>query len=296
MFKNFVCKTGAEKSLAYDGCNVLDRSSAMKNPKKITKKESLGAQIKSNLLFYAGALAVIAVINFAATHIQMPTLAFLPHVSGQATCFFISYAILLFSMPFIFKGAEFKVTKEKLEEMEAVKSTAYTDDVIKLSQQAIEMPVSLPVAWDCLKEATNGLDIKALDKRRAAWLVDSVDDDSRTVKCSLQYIADPLGRKLSQIYPRTIEMIASVDGHGVNTRLRTRYTFATPMDLEAVSEIISKTNSRLNEMIAVADKSVKDQKIQREQMRSASAAGVAQMEKPQEFNFDNLGSIDFPLS
>ena len=266
----------------------------MKNPKKITKKESIGARIKSNLLFYAGALAVLAVINFAATHIQMPTLAFMPHASGHMTCVFICYAILLLASPILMKNSEFRMTREKLEEMEA--ATTYTDDVIKLSQQAIEMPVSLPVAWDCLKEATNGLDIKALDKRRAAWLVDSVDDDSRTVKCSFQYIADPLGRKLSQIYPRTIEMIASVDGHGVNTRLRTRYTFATPMDLEAVSEIISKTNSRLNEMIAVADKSVKDQKIQREQMRSGSTAGVAQLEKPQEFNFDNLGSIDFPLS
>ncbi len=153
------------------------------------------------------------------------------------------------------------------------------------------MPVALPVAWDCLKEATNGLDIKALDKRRTAWLVDSVDDDSRTVRCSLQYMIDPLGRKLSQIYPRTIEMVASVDGHGINTKLRTRYSFATPMDLEAVSEIISKTNTRLNEMIVVADKSVKEQ---RERNRAGSA--VAQLERPSTMSLDNLGKIDLPIS
>lgn len=266
----------------------------MKNPRKITKKESIGARIKSTLLFYSVALAVLASINFAAHH--LPSLGILPDSSGKSTCLFICFAILTLALPLLVKSAEYKMARQKLEDLESTQSTAYTDEVIKLSQQAIEMPVSLPVAWDCLKEATNGLDIKALDKRRAAWLVDSVDDDSRTVKCSLQYIADPLGRKLSQIYPRTIEMIASVDGHGVNTRLRTRYTFATPMDLEAVSEIISKTNSRLNEMIAVADKSVRAQRAHKDLLQSHSSGNIAQLEKNQQFNFDNLGSIDLPLS
>jgi hypothetical protein len=119
----------------------------------------------------------------------------------------------------------------------------------------------------------------------------------RTVKCSLQYIADPLGRKLSQIYPRTIEMVASVDGHGVNTKLRTRYTFATPMDLEAVSEIICKTNSRLNEMIVIADKSVREQRELREQRVQISGSSmVAELEKPSTLNLDNLGKIDLPIS
>jgi len=293
MFKNFVCKTGAGKTLAYYGCNVLDRSFAMKNPKKNTKKESIGAHFIKSLLTYVALLAVLLGISAAATCFKDTMPALFNTASGKTASLFICYALMILAMPLLMRGAEYRGTKKKLEELEASQSTAYTDDVIKLSQQAIEMPVSLPVAWDCLKEATNGLDIKALDKRRAAWLVDSVDDDSRTVKCSLQYIADPLGRKLSQIYPRTIEMIASVDGHGVNTRLRTRYAFATPMDLEAVSEIISKTNSRLNEMISVADRSVKEQ---REQLRDRSAANAALLEKPREYNFDNLGSVDLPLS
>ncbi len=267
----------------------------MKNSQKLTKaknkKETFGAKILKTLLTYSGIIG----FSFAATaisHYQPINSFFQFHIiAGQLIFAGAVAAGLLIAIPLIVRGAELRSTKEKLEDMEAAQSTAYTDDVIKLSQQAVEMPVALPVAWDCLKEATNGLDIKALDKRRAAWLVESVDDDRRTVKCSLQYIADPLGRKLSQIYPRTIEMVASLDGHGLNTKLRTRYTFATPMDLEAVSEIISKTNSRLNEIIVQADRSVREQK---DELRAGAA--VAQLEKPMGLNLDNLGVIDLPIS
>lgn len=89
-------------------------------------------------------------------------------------------------------------------------------------------------------------------------------------------------------------MIASVDGHGVNTKLRTRYTFATPMDLEAVGEIISKTNSRLNEMIVTADRSVKEQR--EELRRDASDSPVAQLEKSVELSLADLGKINLPIS
>jgi hypothetical protein len=263
----------------------------MKNLKKLTKKESFCIKILKTLGVYGCLIAGFFLVKPILGHLPVgPLSEFSPLVRLWVFVVACTFGLLIV-VPLLIRGAEFRLTREKLEEMEASQSNVYTDDVIKLSQQAVEMPVALPVAWDCLKEATNGLDIKALDKRRAAWLVDSVDDDRRTVKCSLQYIADPLGRKLSQIYPRTIEMVASVDGHGVNTKLRTRYTFATPMDLEAVSEIISKTNSRLNEMIVVADKSVKEQ---REKMHSSSA--LAQLEKPPALNLDNLGKIDLPIS
>jgi len=266
---------------------------AMKNPSKRLKKESSGARFIQSLITYAALLGLFLGINAALNFFHIEPQASLHNESARMTFMVCCYALLLVCLPLLGRAADYKMTKKKLEDMDAAQSNAYGDDVIKLSQQAIEMPVALPVAWDCLKEATNGLDIKALDKRRAAWLVDSVDDDRRIVRCSLQYMADPLGRKLSQIYPRTIEMVASLDGHGVNTRLRTRYTFATPMDLEAVSEIISKTNSRLNEMITIADKSIKDQ---REQMRNRSTVGVAELEKPKEYDFESLGSIDLPLS
>lgn len=262
----------------------------MKNSKKFSiKKESLRTQLINCLTVYG----VLAGILLAVQIISHSLRSLLPPVSdsaGRMIFAIVCSACLLIAMPLIVRMSEYRATKEKLEEMEENQSTAYTDDVIKLSQQAVEMPVALPVAWDCLKEATNGLDIKALDKRRAAWLVDSVDDDRRTVKCSLQYFADPLGRKLSQIYPRTIEMIATVDGHGVNTKLRTRYTFATPMDLEAVSEIISKTNSRLNEMIVTADRSVREQREKRRE------SAVAQLEKPVSLNLEDLGKINLPIS
>ncbi len=269
----------------------------MKNLKKLTTKESSGVKILKTLGLYGCLIAAYFLFKPILGHLPVSPLSELSPLAKQLIFTIVCMSGLLIGMPLIIRGTEFRMTKEKLEDMEASQSNVYSDDVIKLSQQAVEMPVALPVAWDCLKEATNGLDIKAHDKRRAAWLVDSVDDDKRTVKCSLQYIADPLGRKLSQIYPRTIEMVASVDGHGVNTKLRTRYTFATPMDLEAVSEIISKTNSRLNEMIVIADKSAKEQKIQqiqKEQMRNSSA--VAQLEKPSTLSLDNLGKIDLPIS
>lgn len=264
----------------------------MKNSKKLTKKESVRTKLFNSLALYGGLIGLAMATQAVMRSFPQP----LPEMSdttGRFVFMIVCTIALLVSMPFLVRFTEYRMTKEKLEEIEENHSTAYSDDVIKLSQQAVEMPVALPVAWDCLKEATNGLDIKALDKRRAAWLVDSVDDDRRTVKCSLQYFADPLGRKLSQIYPRTIEMIASVDGHGVNTKLRTRYTFATPMDLEAVGEIISKTNSRLNEMIVTADRSVKEQ---REEQRNG--ASVAQLEKPAEFelNLSDLGKINLPIS
>ncbi|MCC7529072.1 MAG: hypothetical protein IT342_11145, partial [Candidatus Melainabacteria bacterium] len=234
----------------------------MKNLKKLTRKESSGVKLLKILGFYFCLVCAYFLVGPILGHLPVGSMSEFSPLTKQLIFTVVCMSGLLIGMPLLIRGAEFRMTREKLEEMEASQTNVYTDDVIKLSQQSVEMPVALPVAWDCLKEATNGLDIKALDKRRTAWLVDSVDDDRHTVKCSLQYIADPLGRKLSQIYPRTIEMVATVDGHGVNTKLRTRYTFATPMDLEAVSEIISKTNSRLNEMIVIADKSVKEQKVQ----------------------------------
>ncbi|MBA3993042.1 MAG: hypothetical protein C0469_05890 [Cyanobacteria bacterium DS2.3.42] len=291
MLKNSGRKAGAGKMPCDYGCNVLDRSSAMKNLKKLTKKKSSGVKILKSLGVYIGLIAAFLLFVPALSHLFVnPGSQYSPE-SGKLIFVFACTIGLLICKPLLSRGVEFRMTREKLEEMEACHSNVYSDDVIKLSQQAVEMPVALPVAWDCLKEATNGLDIKALDKRRASWLVDSVDDDSRTVRCSLQYMADPLGRKLSQIYPRTIEMVASVDGHGINTKLRTRYTFATPMDLEAVSEIISKTNSRLNEMIVIADQSVKEQ-----QAHKRGASAVAQLEKPSTLNLDNLGKIDLPIS
>ena len=213
-----------------------------------------------------------------------------PGAVAQMVFILVFPVLLVAGFSFLAKFAIYRQEKIKLEEMDTTASTAYSDDVMKLSQQAVEMQVSLPVAWDCLKEASNGLDIKALDKRRASWLVDSVDDHSHTVKCSLQYMQDPLGRKLSQIYPRTVEMVASVDGAGPNTRLRMRYTFPTPMDLTAVSEIISKTNSRLNEMIVTADKSYREQRERRDSF------SVGLLEKPMELDLKNLGSIDLPIS
>lgn len=260
----------------------------MKKLNQITNKKSSGA-------FRTLCLLTILVLSFGFFPPVLKALSQLNMVSqesiaGKLTFMIVFSSILSIFMPSLMNSAFYRETKKRLEDMEATKSTGYSDEVVKLSQQAVEMQVSLPVAWDCLKEASNGLDIKAMDKRRAAWLVDSVDDDSRTVRCSLQYMQDPMGRKLSQIYPRAIEMVASIDKSGNNTKLRTRYTFPTPMDLEAVSEIISKTNSRLNEMIVTADKSYNEQR----ELRRSSA--VAQMEKPMEFDFDNLGAVDLPIS
>lgn len=256
----------------------------MKKLKQLTNKEISG--IFKALVYFSVALICLSML---APLVNILLTAKSAEVSRLSFSFLLIFMLML-ALPFLSRSIFYKEVKKKLEAMEEAQSTAYTDDVIKLSQQAVEMPVSLPVAWDCLKEATNGLDIKALDKRRTAWLVDSVDDDRRTVRCSLQYIQDPIGRKLSEIYPRTIEMVASVDGSGINTKLRTRYTFATPMDLEAVCEIISKTNTRLNEMIVTADKSYKEQREQRQ------VSAVAQLAKPATLNLEQLGSIDYPIS
>lgn len=259
---------------------------AMKNSK--IKKESVGQQIL-RMFFLLAYVFVALVLCVWCKH-----LVHTPSTDGQLVSQNLIFVFLMtiglwLIAPLLLKGVEYRNTKEHLQAMEELQSTAYTDEVIKLSQQSKEMTVALPIAWDCLKEATNGLDIKAIDKRRAAWLIESVDDASHTVKCKLEYFADPLGRKLSQIYPRTIEMVASVDRSGVNTKLRTRYTFPTPMDLEAVSEIISKTNLRLNEIIETADKSIREQ-------REARSASTATLVKQTEFDIDALGTVDFPLS
>lgn len=256
----------------------------MKKLKQLTKNGTSGF-FKALMILSVVLIGLCVVVPLLNVFLSTP-----PAQHGKLVFSLVLFCLLFLSMQLLAQSAVYRENKKKLETMEENQSTAYTDDVLKLSQQAIDMPVSLALAWDCLKEATNGLDIKALDKRRASWLVDSVDDDRRTVKCSLQYIQDPLGRKLSQIYPRTIEMVATVDGSGINTKLRTRYSFATPMDLEAVSEIISKTNSRLNEMIVVADKSYKEQRERR------SASAVAQLEQPATLNLDELGCINFPIS
>lgn len=159
----------------------------------------------------------------------------------------------------LFVGLLFLSNSVKLREMRArlftlkVKQPAYGQKVLKLSQQAIDINVSPKVAWDCLREAANGLDIKATDTRRTAWILNDTNDAARTIKCSLEYIADPLGRKLSAIYPRLIRMETSIESYGSSTRLRTRYIFPTPMNLETVSQITTQTSEKLVDFILCAD-------------------------------------------
>lgn len=160
--------------------------------------------------------------------------------------------VLIVGLMFLVSGASVNEFKRKLLSIKT-KQPIYGQKVLKLSQQAVDLNVSPTVAWNCLREAANGLDIKAIDTRRTAWILNETDDSARTIKCSLNYIADPIGRKLSAIYPRLIRMETSIEAYGSITRMRTRYTFPTPMNLETVSQITNQTSAKLVEFILSAN-------------------------------------------
>lgn len=160
--------------------------------------------------------------------------------------------VLALGLMIMVSGVSINEFKRKLTAMKS-KQPIYGQKVLKLSQQAVDLDVSPTVAWNCLREAANGLDIKAIDTRRTAWILNETDDSARTIKCSLNYIADPIGRKLSAIYPRLISMETSIEAHGSSTRMRTRYSFPTPMNLETVSQITNQTSAKLVEFILSAN-------------------------------------------
>ncbi|MBC7997484.1 MAG: hypothetical protein IAF58_06060 [Leptolyngbya sp.] len=235
--------------------------------KKSRKKNKSKRPLNVSKLFIYGAILVSAQILSYYHHATHPT----PSIDGAskhpATVEVVEAprrlstdligqgvfaGVLVLGLMFLVSGASVNEFKRKLLSIKT-KQPIYGQKLLKLSQQAVDLNVSPTVAWNCLREAANGLNVKAIDTRRTAWILNETDDSARTIKCSLNYISDPIGRKLSAIYPRLIKMETSIEAYGSITRMRTRYTFPTPMNLETVSQITNQTSAKLVEFIVNAD-------------------------------------------
>lgn len=111
-----------------------------------------------------------------------------------------------------------------------------------------EIPVLLPQAWEVIREGLNGLPIKMPDKRLAYWRVEQVTEQRREAKATISYMADPLGRKMRDLYTRTVSMKLRLQGTGVRTKLEIQLEASSPMDDLAVHQLCESTADALAQM------------------------------------------------
>lgn len=132
---------------------------------------------------------------------------------------------------------------------------AYFRKLKELSHHELKVPVLRPNAWRGLSESLDCMIVKVPDRRRAVWKLDDTDEKNLTLSASLLYTPEPIGRKRSQIYPRSLHLKAHVEGFGVSSKLYLTYSVDSPMDLVAVKELIQKTNESIvsHMMAAEAD-------------------------------------------
>lgn len=132
---------------------------------------------------------------------------------------------------------------------------SYFRKLEQVCRHELKVPVLRPNAWRGLSESLDCMIVKVPDRRRAVWKLDDADEKNLTLSASLLYTPEPIGRRRSQIYPRSLHVKAHVEGFGVSSKLFLTYSVDSPMDLVAVNEIIQKTNENVvsHMMAAEAD-------------------------------------------
>lgn len=102
-----------------------------------------------------------------------------------------------------------------------------------------------PIAWQKLKDVLPGLLVKIPDLRAAKWELLGIDSEKKEIRLEMWYVQNPIGIKVSRLFPRKLNCVAKLSGKGTCSDVEFTFTANSPMDYQNVHAIISSTTSQL---------------------------------------------------
>jgi hypothetical protein len=98
-----------------------------------------------------------------------------------------------------------------------------------------------PLAWQILRDVLPGMVIKVPDVRTAHWEAVTVNENRHEIQLEMRYVQNPLGVKVSRLYPRKLSCAARLIGSGASSEVVFTFSAESAMDYQNVCEIITST-------------------------------------------------------
>ena len=105
-------------------------------------------------------------------------------------------------------------------------------------------PVPLPIAWGTIKDVLDTAKVTTGTSGTCGWKVQK-EDDSRGLIIALLQWNEQVGGMSGQILVRTVELTANLTPEGSSTKVKTEYKVFSPMNFNAVRQVVMQTQSQL---------------------------------------------------
>ena len=116
--------------------------------------------------------------------------------------------------------------------------------------------VPLPVAWGTIKDVLDGSKISTGVSGTNSWRIDKEDDSRGIISAQLNFSEHVGGPTTGQVMPRTVSVLAQLTPEGSNTKVQFTYNVFSPMNANAVKQIVSDTHSAFNKTAQINKGSV----------------------------------------
>jgi len=175
----------------------------------------------------------------------------------QTAIVFYGFVFLVPALTMLYSlGMKARFTLERLQKYRKIKARQHANKTFESSlNKTVEVSPLIPVAWPAFKESLDGMIVKVPTKRAACWRVLSSDEDNKKVQALLTYTPEMLGKKVRDLYPRTILLDATVKGVGCRSHLELKFTVLSPMDNQAADKIVAETMVNLVREVNQMDQS-----------------------------------------
>lgn len=161
---------------------------------------------------------------------------------------YVAYLGLVFLAPLTRRLSSWLMRKNGLLSDEKLRLTTYLN-----CPRLEKYPLVEPELWQRLAKVLPGLVIKLPDLRAAHWQMKAVDFSRKEIFLELWYVQNPLGIKVSRLYPRKLKCRARVISKGTSSVVEFFFSADSAMDYENVRAIIGSTVSQLRESLEAKD-------------------------------------------
>lgn len=161
---------------------------------------------------------------------------------------FLAYMGLVILAPLAPHLSSWRLRKNGLLSDEKLRLTTYLN-CPRLEKYALVQPQ----LWQRLSEVLPGLVIKLPDLRAAHWQMKAVDFSRKEIFLELWYVQNPLGIKVSRLYPRRLNCRARVISRGTSSAVEFFFSADSALDYDNVSTIIGNTISQVREAVEAKD-------------------------------------------
>jgi len=150
--------------------------------------------------------------------------------------------LLILTQGMLLKLIEHRFDRKKVIDTRA---KTRTDRPLKLSwTQSISLDAHN--VWLNLSVALPGMPIGLPGETRPThWRLVETHESTLRLSAHLTYCHDVTGSRSPQMYPRTINCLATVEGKGLKSDVTLVYSSASPMDYHTVKCLIEQTNANL---------------------------------------------------